>query len=71
MYNSDKQGWNQTDPDDTIMIGDPEEDSGGYAPPYPMHNGVNISEERIDKMRSTRVLVLREKMKMLHTQASK
>ena len=53
------------------MISDPEEELvGGYAPPYPMHAGINISGARIDRMRSTRVLLLREKMKELRTQAS-
>ena len=53
------------------MISDPEEELvGGYAPPYPMHAGINISGARIDKMRSTEVLLLREKMKKLRTQAS-
>ena len=70
IYHSTKQGWNQIDPEDTMMISEPEEEGGGYAPPYPMHTGINISGERIDKMRSTRVLLLREKMRILHTQAS-
>jgi hypothetical protein len=71
IYNSGKQGWNQIDPGDVIMISDPEEELvGEYAPPYPMHAGINISGARIDKMRSTRVLLLREKMKELRTQAS-
>ena len=70
-YYSSKLGWNQITPDDTVIIGDPdEEEGGGYPPPYPMLAGINISEERIDKMRSTRVLLLREKMKALRTQAS-
>ena len=75
VYNSVKQDWNQVDPEDGIMISDPEEELvGGYAPPYPMHTGINISGNisgaRIDKMRSTRVLLLREKVKELRTQAS-
>lgn len=71
VYCSGKRGWNQTDPDDIIIISDPEEELvGGYSPPYPMHSGINISGARIDKMRSTRVLLLREKVKELRTQAS-
>ena len=71
VYNSGKQGWNQIDPEDVIMISNPEEELvGGYAPPYPMHTGINISGARIDKMRSTRVLLLREKVKELRTQSS-
>ena len=64
-----KRGWNQVSPEDVLLSSSEMEEEP--TPMYPLHTGVAVSGERIDQQRTTRVLLLREKMKELHKKASK
>ena len=68
-FQSTKRGWNQASPDDVLVSSSGMEDAP--IPMYPLHTAVAVSGERIDQQRTTRVLLLREKMKELHKKASK
>ena len=68
-FQSTKRGWNQVSPEDVLLSSNEMEDEP--TPMYPLHTGVAVSGERIDQQRTTRVLLLREKMKELHKKASK
>jgi len=70
-FHSAKRGWNQVSPDDILLFSKELEEELDSTPMYPLHTGVAVSGERIDQQRTTRVLLLREKMRELHRKASK
>lgn len=69
-YQVVSQGWNCVASGDMLRVDIAADYDEATPPLFPLHNGINISQERIDKQRSTRVLLLREKIKELRKKAS-
>ena len=68
-YTCGKYGWCQVSHDDVIRVEVPEgtiqKKSEDDAPVYPMINGIDISKERIDLQRPTKILLMRKAVKEL------
>lgn len=80
-YTCGKYGWCQVSPDDVICVAVPEgttiqqQQKSEYdheeAPVYPMVNGINISKERIDLQRPTKILLMRRAVMDLQHKVSR
>ncbi|XP_064403082.1 ATP-dependent RNA helicase TDRD9-like [Halichondria panicea] len=68
-YQGVSAGWNKVRRRDILRVDTGETDDSSH-PLFPLHLGINISEERIDQQRSARVLLLREAIKELHKKTS-
>ena len=62
MYHCGMKGWGQVHPDDVMCV---ERNDDDMSQPYPTHDGIVISGDRIDLQRSTKVLKKRKAYKKL------